>query len=38
MAKTKTYTTKDGAVILRYTKEKTVIYKNGKCYGTKGCK
>lgn len=38
MARTKTYTTKDNTIILRYTKEKTVICKNGRCYATKGCK
>ncbi len=37
MARTNTYTTKDNTIILRYTKDKTVIYKNGKCYATKGC-
>ena len=31
MARTKTYTTKDNTIILRYTKDKTVIYKAAEC-------
>ena len=34
----KIYTAKNGTIFVQYAKEKKVIQKGNRCYGTKGCK